>query len=338
MSSYDREQLDNIRLAKQAAKRHGVPTSMFLAQIGQESTFRSGAKSKAGALGVAQIMPATAAGWGVDPHNPAAALDAAAKNMARYKQQFGSWQNALVAYNAGPGAVGKPLPAETQNYLKVILGHAGGDLANAAAAPTKYLSKSSVKATGPSVTPGTTTVDDDGALVDALLHHHGSLLKRYTANVQSGAYTKQTDPTITNGKVTTSSTQAKQATKAVGDVLKGSKVLELIYNDGGQGFGIKDGKTVSGAAMFAGVWDGHKDHVHVAAGRQTVVALGKHAQSMGLHVGENSHFGGVTQGAHAEHSYHYKDEAIDVSGDAAKMKQFARDVAEYNRSHRLPKR
>jgi hypothetical protein len=113
--------------------------------------------------------------------------------------------------------------------------------------------------------------------------------------------------------------------------VNGSKVLELIFNDGGKGFGIKDGADVDGGSVFSGVWAGHADHVHVAAGPKTVVSLGKIAQSrFGLHVGENSHFGGVTP-VHVPGSYHNKDEAIDVSGDPRKMAAFARYVRTYNR-------
>jgi hypothetical protein len=68
--------------------------------------------------------------------------------------------------------------------------------------------------------------------------------------------------------------------------------------------------------------------VHVAAGPKTVVELGKLAQRMGLHVGENPHFGGVDP-VHVAGSYHYKGEAIDVSGDAKKMALFAQEVADY---------
>jgi hypothetical protein len=63
--------------------------------------------------------------------------------------------------------------------------------------------------------------------------------------------------------------------------IKGSQIKELIYNDGGRGFGIKDGQTVDGASFYSKVWAGHKDHVHVAAGPKTTVRLGKLAQSMG---------------------------------------------------------
>lgn len=68
---------------------------------------------------------------------------------------------------------------------------------------------------------------------------------------------------------------------------------------------------------------GHSDHVHVAAGPKTTVRLGKRAQQMGLHVGENPHFGGVAP-VHVANSNHYRNEAIDVSGDPRKMAAFTR--------------
>jgi soluble lytic murein transglycosylase-like protein len=81
--------------------------------------------SPAGARGVAQIMPGTARAWGVNADDPYAALDAAAKHMAQYVKQYGSYAAALTAYNAGPGAVGHKLPAETVKYINKILGPGG---------------------------------------------------------------------------------------------------------------------------------------------------------------------------------------------------------------------
>jgi hypothetical protein len=115
----------------------------------------------------------------------------------------------------------------------------------------------------------------------------------------------------------------------------GSGVLELIHNDGGKGYGIKNGKVVDAPSTYSGVWAGHANHVHVAAGPSTVVALGKLAQRMGLHVGENPHFGGVNP-VHTGGSYHYKGEAIDVSGDPKRMNAYSRAVEKYNRTRRLP--
>lgn len=110
------------RLARRYAQEEGLDPDVFERQIGQESGFDPHARSPAGAIGIAQIMPGTAKGWGVDPTNPKASLKAAAKNMASYVKKYGSYKNALVAYNAGPGAVGGHLPAETKNYINVILG------------------------------------------------------------------------------------------------------------------------------------------------------------------------------------------------------------------------
>jgi hypothetical protein len=103
-----------------------------------------------------------------------------------------------------------------------------------------------------------------------------------------------------------------------------SPLLELIHK-GDRAYAVKDGRRVNGPQFYASVWNGHADHVHVAAGQKTIVDIGRMAQAMGLHVGENPHFGGVDP-VHVPNSYHYKGEAIDVSGDPGKMNAFARRV------------
>lgn len=116
---------DLRKVARDAARRHGVPESVFVAQIQQESGFQPHIGSPAGAQGIAQIMPGTARAWGVDPNDPVAALDAAAKNMGRYIRKYGV-EGALRAYNAGEGAIKASHGyGETNNYVKTILGHAG---------------------------------------------------------------------------------------------------------------------------------------------------------------------------------------------------------------------
>lgn len=109
-------------IARAAAERHGIDPEIFVRQINAESGFNPRAGSPAGAQGIAQIMPATAKGWGVDPMDPVAALDASARAMSKYVRNYGGWKNALVAYNAGPGRVGKPMYAETAAYVSRILG------------------------------------------------------------------------------------------------------------------------------------------------------------------------------------------------------------------------
>src|SRR3954470_14082342 len=108
---------DLRKVARQDARKYGLDPGTFERQIGAESGFNPHITSPAGARGVAQIMPSTAAGWGVNPDDPIASLDAAAKHMAQYVKQYGSYRNALVAYNAGPGRVGGKLPAETAAYI-----------------------------------------------------------------------------------------------------------------------------------------------------------------------------------------------------------------------------
>jgi len=117
--------VDYRAAARQAAIRAGIDPRIFERQIGAESGFDPTALSPAGAIGIAQIMPRTAAGWHVNPRDPIAALNAAAVNMGRYLKAFGgSWEDALEAYNAGPGAVnrkGPPKYAETREYVRRIL-------------------------------------------------------------------------------------------------------------------------------------------------------------------------------------------------------------------------
>jgi len=75
-----------------------------------------------------QFMPATAQGLGVNPMDPASAINGAAQYLSRLTQQFGSTSLALAAYNAGPGTVssygGIPPYPETQNYVRSVLSKA----------------------------------------------------------------------------------------------------------------------------------------------------------------------------------------------------------------------
>lgn len=115
-----------LAMAKAAAQRHGVPEDLFLRLVKQESGFNSAARSHKGAIGLAQLMPDTAAALGVDPHDPYQNLDGGARYLAQQYAKFRSWRLALAAYNAGPGAVekhgGVPPYAETTNYVRVIWG------------------------------------------------------------------------------------------------------------------------------------------------------------------------------------------------------------------------
>jgi soluble lytic murein transglycosylase-like protein len=115
-----------LAMAKAAARKHGVPEDMFLRLVQQESGWNQGAVSPKGAVGLAQLMPGTAARLGVDANDPQENLDGGARYLAMMYSRFGTWKLALAAYNAGPGAVedagGVPAFEETQNYVKAILG------------------------------------------------------------------------------------------------------------------------------------------------------------------------------------------------------------------------
>lgn len=115
-----------LTTARAAASRHGVPADLFLRLVDQESRWNEKAVSHKGALGLAQLMPQTAARLGVNPRNPADNLEGGARYLRQQYDRFGSWRLALAAYNAGPGAVeaysGVPPYAETKGYVRAILG------------------------------------------------------------------------------------------------------------------------------------------------------------------------------------------------------------------------
>ncbi len=108
-----------------AGARHGVPPALLSAVAEIESGFNPDAVSPAGARGLMQFMPQTAAGMGVDPSDPASSVDGAARLLRSHLDRFGSWELALAAYNAGPGAVtrhgGIPPFTETQNYVRKVM-------------------------------------------------------------------------------------------------------------------------------------------------------------------------------------------------------------------------
>jgi hypothetical protein len=122
-----------------SAARWNVSAGLLAAQLLAESNFNPFAVSPAGAQGIAQFMPGTAAAYGLDdPFDPEKAIDAQAHLMSDLLKRFGSVPLALAAYNAGPGAVAAchcvpPYP-DTQAYVARILGLLDG--AGELAAPT----------------------------------------------------------------------------------------------------------------------------------------------------------------------------------------------------------
>ena len=113
-----------------AAKANGLDPALLAGLIKQESNFNPTAGSPAGARGLAQLMPATAAGLGVtNVLDPVQSINGGAKYLAQQLKTFGGdVAKALAAYNAGPGAVqrfgGIPPYAETQNYVRIVQANA----------------------------------------------------------------------------------------------------------------------------------------------------------------------------------------------------------------------
>lgn len=113
------------RVAQLAAKYDISPT-LLEALVWQESRWRPGAVSSAGARGLAQLMPGTARQMGVNPNDPHANLEGGARYLRMQLDAFGGdVEKALAAYNAGPGRVqaagGIPRIRETQNYVASIM-------------------------------------------------------------------------------------------------------------------------------------------------------------------------------------------------------------------------
>lgn len=128
-----------VAVAEADATAAGIPPALFAKQIDVESGFNPNALSPAGAEGIAQFEPGTAASLGVNPWDPVQALKAAAQLMASYNRTYGDYGKALAAYNAGPGSASAGtglagaearcgtqwfacLPIETQNYITAIMG------------------------------------------------------------------------------------------------------------------------------------------------------------------------------------------------------------------------
>ena len=113
-----------------AASKHGIDPALLAGLVKQESGFNPNAGSPAGARGLTQLMPGTAAGLGVtNVLDPIQNLDGGAKYLRQQLDAFGGdVTRALAAYNAGPGAVqrygGVPPYAETQNYVRIVQANA----------------------------------------------------------------------------------------------------------------------------------------------------------------------------------------------------------------------
>ncbi|HKS70221.1 MAG TPA: lytic transglycosylase domain-containing protein, partial [Ktedonobacterales bacterium] len=138
--SYSAEDIQ--AMVRQAAAQYGIDPDVAVRWAQQESSFDPQAKSKKGALGVLQLMPATAQAYGVkDPTDPAQNIDGGMRYLADLRKKYGDDAKAFAAYNAGPDAVDKaggvPNIPETKNYVQTILGNPTSNASGSAAAHWK---------------------------------------------------------------------------------------------------------------------------------------------------------------------------------------------------------
>ncbi len=121
------------QLIDEAARRHGLPASFVRSVAKAESGLRQDAVSPKGAIGIMQLMPETARMLGADPADPRQNVDAGTRYLRelliKYKDDPYQLRKALVAYNAGPGAVerynGVPPYRETIKYVERVIKQAG---------------------------------------------------------------------------------------------------------------------------------------------------------------------------------------------------------------------
>lgn len=115
-----------LNVACDLAWRYEIPEGVFLRLIMKESRWDAEARSSRGAIGLTQLMPATAKSLGINPRDPVQNLEGGARYLAEQFRVFGTWRLAVAAYNAGPNAVRKfgevPPYRETRRYVREVLG------------------------------------------------------------------------------------------------------------------------------------------------------------------------------------------------------------------------
>jgi soluble lytic murein transglycosylase-like protein len=121
---------DVAQLVSTTATRYGVSPALALAVARKESGLNQAARGAAGEVGVMQLMPATAAGLGVDPYDLAENIEGGVRYLAQMLQRYGgNATKALAAYNAGPGRVDRGnVPRQSWDYAADVLARIGDAL------------------------------------------------------------------------------------------------------------------------------------------------------------------------------------------------------------------
>jgi soluble lytic murein transglycosylase-like protein len=122
--------IDTHAVIAAAAKKHNVPAAFVKSIVAAESNFNTEALSPKGAIGLMQLMPATAQEYGADPTVPEQNVDAGTRYLRWLMNRYGKSRNmmrrVIAAYNAGPGVVdryrGVPPYRETQRYVVRVMG------------------------------------------------------------------------------------------------------------------------------------------------------------------------------------------------------------------------
>ena len=130
-----------------AANSAGVDPGIALAVAQQESGFNQGAIGSSGEIGIFQLMPATAAGLGVNPADPMQNIQGGIAYLQQLYSKFGDWNDALAAYNWGLGNVlssGGVYPASVVGYIGSVLSKASSYGASLAAAGISVASSSTL--------------------------------------------------------------------------------------------------------------------------------------------------------------------------------------------------